>query len=80
MTEAQMLTVSYSLVAGLFFTLAAIIGWIGTRMMNKMDEMNHSIIILAGDLHTRINSQDTRLTRVEVRTERLNDVLFQRSS
>lgn len=80
MTEAQLFTLSLSLVGGLFILLAGLVGWFGSHMMSKLDELNRSIQTLAGDLHARINSQDTRLTRVEVHTERLNDVLFQRSA
>ena len=78
MTEAQMFTVAFSRVAGLFAVLVALVGYIGNRVTTKMDSLTASINILAGDLHTRINEHGERITRVEVHTERINSVLFQR--
>jgi len=70
MSETQVLTLAGVLVAGLFGVLAAIIGWMGSRVITRLDDMVDKLTDVAGELHTRINGLDTRLTRVEVLQEK----------
>lgn len=69
MSEAQVLTIAASLVACLFGVLATVIGWMGARVIVRLDAVVEKLNVVAGELHTRINGIDTRLTRVEARTE-----------
>ena len=76
MTEAQVHTLAASLVAALFGILATVIGWMGARVIVRLDEMVAKLGEVAGELHTRINGLDTRLVRVE--TQVGDGVLFQK--
>jgi len=67
MTETMLLTISSSLVATLFGLLILILGWLGNKTYNKLDEISGNLIKMAGELHTRINGLDRRLIRVESR-------------
>lgn len=62
-----MLTISSSLVATLFALLILILGWLGNKTYNKLDEISSNLIKMAGELHTRINGLDRRLIRVEAK-------------
>lgn len=46
MSETQLLTASGMLVAALFGALAAIVGWIGSRVIEKLDEQVINIRII----------------------------------
>ena len=70
MSEAQALTIAAALVAALFGVLATVMGWMGSRVITRLDDVVEKLTDVAGELHTRINGIDTRLTRVEVRTEK----------
>jgi len=50
--------------------LTAVIGWLGGRVITRLDAMVDKLNSVAGELHTRINGIDTRLTRVETKTEK----------
>lgn len=67
MTETQMLTMAAALVATMFGLLAAIIGWMGNRAVNSIDQMRDKLNEVAGELHNRINGIDGRLIKVETR-------------
>ena len=67
MSEAVMLTISSSIVATLFALLILILGWLGNKTYNKLDEISSNLIKMAGELHTRINGLDRRLIRVEAK-------------
>ena len=69
MSETQMLTVAASLVATLFGLLVALLGWLGSKIYNKLDEMNLTMHTIASDLHEKINDLDRRVTKVETRCE-----------
>lgn len=73
MTQAEMLAIAGSLVAAMFGILATVLGWIGSRAIARMDAMGEKIgdklDNMAGELHTRINGLDMRLTRVETIVE-----------
>ena len=67
MTNAQMLSLYSTIVTTLFAILVAVLGWLGTRLYVKLDEMSKSLRIIEGDLHDRITNIDKRLVAVESR-------------
>lgn len=67
MNETILLTISASLVATLFGVLVAVIGWLGNKFYNKLDEISRNLVLMAGELHERINGIDRRLVRVETK-------------
>ena len=78
MTETQMLTMTAALVAAMFGLLATVLGWIGSRMFEKLDQVVQSIGKVKDELHERIseyqqsqaerwNGIDRRLSAVETR-------------
>lgn len=69
MNETAMLTIAASLVAAMFGLLAAIIGWIGSRAINSIDQMREKLNEVAGELHNRINGLDRRVTVVETKCD-----------
>lgn len=73
MNEATVLTIASSLVATLFGLLILIVGWLGNKFYNKLDEISKNLTIMAGELHTRINGIDRRLVKVETHCESRNN-------
>lgn len=69
MTETQMLTLAAALVAAMFGLLTTVIGWMGNRAVNSIDQMRDKLNEVAGELHTRINGIDSRLVKVETKLE-----------
>ena len=78
MSETAMLTLAGMLVAALFGVLTAIVGWIGSRVVEKLDalvemlhelreELHDKINTTSAELHGRINKLDIRTTAVEAR-------------
>lgn len=67
MTETQLLAIAASLVATLFGLLVVIIGWLGNKFYSKLDEISKNLVLMAGELHERINGLDRRVTVVETR-------------
>ena len=67
MTETMMLAVAASLVAAMFGLLTAVVGWIGARAITAIDGMRDKLNEVAGELHTRINGLDRRITVVETK-------------
>jgi len=65
MNEATILTLASSLVATLFGLLILIVGWLGNKFYNKLDEISKNLSAMAGELHNRINGLDRRLVKVE---------------
>lgn len=65
MSETILLSITASLVATLFGVLVVIIGWLGNKFYNKLDEISRNLVTMAGELHERINGIDRRLVRVE---------------
>jgi len=63
------ITIALGLVATLFGLLMLLLGWLGSRLYSKIDELGKAIITLAGELHSKINTIDGRLIRVESRHE-----------
>ena len=68
-----MLTIAASLVACMFGLLATVVGWMGARVIVRLDAMVEKLNNVAGELHTRINGLDTRITRVETMADAWND-------
>lgn len=69
MSDTTLLAIAASLVAAMFGLLCAILGWLGNRIYNKVDEMAKNLTTMAGELHTRINSIDTRVVAVETKLD-----------
>jgi len=69
MSETQLLTIASSLVATLFGLLVTVLGWIGSKIYTKLDEMSNTMHSIASDLHERINDLDRRVTVVETRCD-----------
>lgn len=70
MNEMSVLfTIVLSLVGVFFGLLMTVIGWIGNKLYNKVDEMSVNLVKMASELHTRINDLHTRLVRVETQHE-----------
>lgn len=74
MTEAHYT----SIIAAIFFILVGMVGWVGTRIFWKLDNLSEQMTALSsglqkqivdGDsiLHHRVNEVDRRLTRVETK-------------
>ena len=55
------------MVATLFGLLVSILSWAGTRMFNKLDEMNRNIVTGNQEIHERITELDRRVTVVETK-------------
>jgi len=66
-SETQLLTIASSLVATLFGILIMVLGWLGNKTYSKLDEISRNLIVMASELHDRINGIDVRLTVVETR-------------
>ena len=65
MSETQLIAISGAVLAAMFGLLTAILGWIGSKMYAKMEEISKTMRDIAGDLHERINGIDRRVTVVE---------------
>lgn len=65
MSDNTVISIALSLVATLFGLLTLIVGWLGNKIFNKLDEVSKGITTVSAELHTRINGLDTRLTHVE---------------
>lgn len=65
METTPLLTVTSALVATLFGLLACIIGWLGARIITRLDIMVDRLDAVRIDLHNKINGLDIRLVKVE---------------
>lgn len=66
MEEATLLTLSSAVAATLFGILSVVIGWMGARVIVKLEAMDEKLDQVNMELHNRINSLDNRLIRVEI--------------
>lgn len=66
-SEPELLNVIMSVVGAMFGLLCLLLGWVGAGMHRKLDVMGEKLSLMAGELHTRINHIDNRLTKVETR-------------
>ena len=69
MTDLQLMGAGSALIGVLVAVLVALLGWLGSRIIVRLDLMVDRLNQVAGELHTRINGIDTRLTRVETKVE-----------
>ena len=76
MNETVMLTIASSLVATLFGLLILIVGWLGNKLYNKLDEMSRALHDMAGELHNRINGIDRRVVKLETHCENIHNGNF----
>lgn len=67
MSDTVLLTIASALVATMFGILVALLGWMGSRVYSKLDEMSNTMHSIAGELHNRINGLDRRVTIVETK-------------
>ena len=72
MNDAQLLTIACSLVATLFGILVAIIGWGGSRVISKLEDVANKLNTMAVELHGRINDIDVRVSVIETKCETHN--------
>ena len=73
MSDAVMLSIAFAIIAAMFGVLCAVLGWLGNRIYNKVDEMSKSLNAMAGELHARINGIDRRVTIVETKCSTNHD-------
>lgn len=69
MSEAQLLGIALALVAAMFGILCAILGWLGSMIYKKVDEMSTNFVEMAAELHTKINGIDKRVVEVETKLD-----------
>ena len=67
--ELTLLALAASLVATLFGLLVMVLGWLGSKVIQRLDTLADKLDVVSGELHTRINGLDSRLTKVETRCE-----------
>ena len=67
MSETQMLAVAGIMIGSLFGLLCALIGWLGSKAIARLDSVVEMLNKVSGELHERINGLDTRLVRVETK-------------
>lgn len=65
METTPILTLASALVATLFGLLACIIGWLGARIIMRLDLMVDRLDAVRVELHDKINGINLRLTKVE---------------
>lgn len=67
MDAVIVLTIASGLVATLFGLLVMIVGWMGNKLYDKLDEMSRSMQIIEKDLHGKISGIDRRVTHLEIK-------------
>lgn len=65
--EQQLFTTATSVIGSILFLLATIVGWMGSRMMNKLDAVDIRIAALHVDIITRVNALDIRVHTLETK-------------
>ncbi len=65
MNEMQLLTIAASLCAAMFGVLIAVLGWMGSKLYTKVEEMSKTMHDIAAGLHEKFNRLDMRVTVVE---------------
>ena len=65
--ETQLLTLAAALVSVLFGMLTALVGWVGNKVVGKLDDVVKKLGEVSAELHERINGLDRRVTVVETR-------------
>ncbi len=54
-----------AVIIGLLSTLLAVIGWLGTRVITRLDDLVNRLDQVKDDMHTRMSRMENRLTKVE---------------
>jgi predicted PurR-regulated permease PerM len=67
MNETQLLTMAAGLVACLFGLLCTILGWLGNKLVTKIDNIAADLTHMASELHEKLNALDRRVTVVETK-------------
>jgi hypothetical protein len=65
MYESQIASGAASIIVSLLGVILCVVGWLGSRMANRLDDLVDRIDEVKGDLHERINGIDIRLIKVE---------------
>lgn len=63
--QGLILTVSLSIIGGLFGVLLLLLAFLGNKIYAKMDEIANDVKSMASELHGRITNLDMRITRIE---------------
>jgi uncharacterized protein YoxC len=69
MEPIQLLNIALVVVGTLFSLLMAIIGWMGNKIYNKLEDVEKQISEIEKELHEKILVLDRRVTRLEALTE-----------
>lgn len=69
MTETTLLTILLALIGALFGVLTALIGWLGNKSYLKLEEISGNLVLMANELHARINAIDRRVVRLETKSQ-----------
>ncbi len=75
MESNDVLTLAASLVGVLFGILSVVIGWIGSRITTKQDEMMSKLDLFKDELHRAKYEMNDRLNLLEVRLVRVETLL-----
>jgi hypothetical protein len=67
MPEVNMLSVLMGMIGGLVGLLTVVLGWIGTRIHGRLDDISKSLSGIEKDLRKDLSSLDRRLVAVETR-------------
>lgn len=69
MGESAAIALISSIAGTLFITISAILGWLGARVIAKLDELDTKLDALNIDMVRNINAVDHRVTILEVLSE-----------
>ena len=67
MTQPELIAILLALVAVLFAIVVMMLGWMGSKVYNKLSELATSMHRIESDVHGRISQLDRRVTRVETK-------------
>lgn len=60
------LHLAFSIIGGLIGMLTILVGWLGSRVINKLDDLDAKLDETTLNTHSKINVLDNRITRLEV--------------
>lgn len=58
--------VALSIIGGLLTALTIVIGWLGSRVIIRLDDLNEKLDDAVFNTHTKINILENRIVRLEV--------------
>lgn len=61
----DVLTVLLQLIAALIGVILSVIGWLGSRMIHRMDELAKLLTLLERDLRKDLSMLDRRVVKIE---------------